>query len=201
MGPRAIGHATRWSWPQIALALVLLIVSGLMIRTFVAMRQVDPASHARRKCRRSASPSRQALISDPQQAAPRVPEHRRASGAGAGRRRRWACPRRSRWTAKTTAMRSTSRTSPCPRARFGRCGASRASRPDTSRRWATAWWRDAPSRGRTSTSAGPSSSSRRRSRGCIGRSRPGRSANASATAQRCHGGRSSASSATSVTMA
>ena len=36
---------------EIALAVVLLVASGLMIRTFQAMRKVDPGFHAsRRRC-------------------------------------------------------------------------------------------------------------------------------------------------------
>ena len=88
---------------QIALALVLLIVSGLMIRTFVAMRQVDPgfthpedvqtfriampaSAHRRIRSRRRARTS----------ASPSASRRCRASPPSASRRR-------SRWTARTTA--------------------------------------------------------------------------------------------------
>ena len=55
---------------QIALALTLLIVSGLMIRTFVAHAAgANPASRGPRRCRRSVSPFPEGLIGDREQAA------------------------------------------------------------------------------------------------------------------------------------
>jgi putative ABC transport system permease protein len=54
---------------QIALALVLLIVSGLMIRTFVAMRQVDPGFTRPEEVQTFVLAIPAGLISDPQQAA------------------------------------------------------------------------------------------------------------------------------------
>ncbi|HLG56183.1 MAG TPA: ABC transporter permease [Vicinamibacterales bacterium] len=54
---------------QVALALTLLIVSGLMIRTFVAMRQVDPGFTRPEEVQTFVIATPAGLISDPQQAA------------------------------------------------------------------------------------------------------------------------------------
>ena len=54
---------------QVALALTLLIVSGLMIRTFVAMRQVDPGFTRPEEVQTFVIAIPAGLISDPQQAA------------------------------------------------------------------------------------------------------------------------------------
>ena len=54
---------------QIALALTLLIVSGLMIRTFVAMRQVDPGFTHPEEVQTFVIATPEGLIADPQQAA------------------------------------------------------------------------------------------------------------------------------------
>lgn len=54
---------------QVALALTLLIVSGLMIRTFVAMRQVDPGFVRPEEVQTFVLAIPTGLISDPQQAA------------------------------------------------------------------------------------------------------------------------------------
>ena len=53
---------------QIALALTLLIVSGLMIRTFIAMRQVDPGFTRPEEIQTFVVAIPASLISDPQQA-------------------------------------------------------------------------------------------------------------------------------------
>ena len=54
---------------QVALALTLLIVSGLMIRTFVAMRQVDPGFTRPEEVQTFVIAIPAGLISDPQEAA------------------------------------------------------------------------------------------------------------------------------------
>ncbi len=54
---------------QVALALTLLIVSGLMIRTFIAMRQVDPGFVRPNEIQTFALAIPETLISDPEQAA------------------------------------------------------------------------------------------------------------------------------------
>jgi putative ABC transport system permease protein len=54
---------------QVALALTLLIVSGLMIRTFVAMRQVDPGFTRPEEVQTFVIAIPAGLITDPQQAA------------------------------------------------------------------------------------------------------------------------------------
>src|SRR4030095_5793896 len=52
---------------QIALALTLLIVSGLMIRTFIAMRQVDPGFTRPEEVQTFVLAIPASLIGDPQQ--------------------------------------------------------------------------------------------------------------------------------------
>jgi len=54
---------------QVALALTLLIVAGLMIRTFIAMRQVDPGFTRPQEVQTFVLAIPAGLISDPQQAA------------------------------------------------------------------------------------------------------------------------------------
>jgi putative ABC transport system permease protein len=54
---------------QVALALTLLIVSGLMIRTFIAMRQIDPGFTHPEEVQTFVLAIPPGLISDPQQAA------------------------------------------------------------------------------------------------------------------------------------
>jgi putative ABC transport system permease protein len=54
---------------QVALALTLSIVSGLMIRTFVAMRQMDPGFRAPEQVQTFVLAIPPGLVSDPQQAA------------------------------------------------------------------------------------------------------------------------------------
>jgi predicted permease len=54
---------------QVALALTLLIVSGLMIRTFVAMRQIDPGFTRPEEVQTFVIATPVGLISDPEQAA------------------------------------------------------------------------------------------------------------------------------------
>ena len=54
---------------QIALALTLLIVSGLMIRTFIAMRQVDPGFTRPEEVQTFVIEIPESLIGDPEQAA------------------------------------------------------------------------------------------------------------------------------------
>ena len=58
----------RWSWDKSHLALTLLIVSGLMIRTFIAMRQVDPGFTRPEEVQTFVLAIPASLISDPQQA-------------------------------------------------------------------------------------------------------------------------------------
>ena len=53
---------------QVALALTLLIVSGLMIRTFIAMRQVDPGFTRPEEVQTFVLAIPASFIGDPQQA-------------------------------------------------------------------------------------------------------------------------------------
>jgi predicted permease len=75
-GGRAVGdsprrHRTRNALVvgQVALALTLLIVSGLMIRTFIAMRQVDPGFTRPEEVQTFVIAIPAGLITDPEQAA------------------------------------------------------------------------------------------------------------------------------------
>ena len=54
---------------QVALAVTLLIVSGLMIRTFIAMRQIDPGFTRPEEVQTFVVAIPATFISDPQQAA------------------------------------------------------------------------------------------------------------------------------------
>jgi putative ABC transport system permease protein len=64
-------HSTRNALvvAQVALALMLLIVSGLMIRTFIAMRQIDPGFTRPEEVQTFVVAIPEDLISDPQRAA------------------------------------------------------------------------------------------------------------------------------------
>ncbi len=75
---------------QIALALTLLIVSGLMIRTFIAMRQVDPGFTRPEEVQTFVLAIPASLIGDPQQAAAHVRGRCRTTGARARRHLRWS---------------------------------------------------------------------------------------------------------------
>jgi putative ABC transport system permease protein len=72
--PRRHGTRNALVVSQIALALLLLIVSGLMIRTFVAMRQVQPGFTRPEQVQTFRLTIPERVISDPQQAA-RTHEH------------------------------------------------------------------------------------------------------------------------------
>ena len=120
---------------QVALALTLLIVSGLMIRTFIAMRQVDPGFTRPEEVQTFVLAIPASLIGDPQQAV------RTFEGVA----EQWrACPASpplvsrppSRWMEKTTATTPRSRNFPIRKGRWSSCGGSRASGPGISRRWA-----------------------------------------------------------------
>ena len=70
---------------QVALALTLLIVSGLMIRTFIAMRQVDPGFTRPEEVQTFVLAIPASFISDPQQAVRTHAARGGATGASAGR--------------------------------------------------------------------------------------------------------------------
>ncbi len=184
---------------QVALALTLLIASGLMIRTFIAMRQVDPGFTRPEEVQTFVLAIPEGLISDPQETArvfERVAERlvkSQASGPLVSRRP-------SRWTARTTATRSSGKAHRCRKAKGAGSGGSRVSRRAISRRWATVWSRGAPSRGARSTSNGRSSSFRKRSPGSIGKILRRRLAGVCVPACSRRGGRSWAWSVTSATM-
>ena len=128
---------------QVALALVLLIVSGLMIRTFVAMRQVEPA----RTARRGANVSRQRATNPHPRSATagaHVRRDRRAPDAGARCRRcrpRTVGPHGAAFQGAPIVVEDRPVTGTPPTRRVKPIG------PGTSRRWATRWWPAARSRG------------------------------------------------------
>jgi putative ABC transport system permease protein len=138
---------------QVALAVVLLVGSGLMIRTFLAMRNVPPGfvSPENVLTMRIAIPS--GLISDEAQVA-RTHEQIVRGSKQFKVCSRWDCLRRSPWTATAATIRSSSRTSRATTASFRRCAASSGLANVTSRRWATRLSLDARSRGTTSTTPG-----------------------------------------------
>ena len=121
---------------QVALALTLLIVSGLMIRTFVAMRQVDPGFTRPEEVQTfviaiPARPHRRSTAGGAH-----VRERRRTTGAGARRHLRWSLVLHHDGRRRQRQLRSRSRSSPIRKGRWSSSGGSRASRRDTSRRWA-----------------------------------------------------------------
>ena len=130
-------RATGWSSPKSRWPSCCSSPPGLMIRTFQAMRR-------RRPRLRAAGRSPHAARLDP-----RIDRRRRRAGdpdaradcaqARADSRAcdRSACRTRSRWTATTATIRSSSRTSRRRRTRSRRCAASSGRRRTTSRRWAT----------------------------------------------------------------
>ena len=94
---------------EIALALVLLVVSGLMIRTFQALR-LDRAGLPQR--RGSADvPHRRARVcrAEPGSDDAALPADQREARRACPASRRWGSRRRSRWTATTAGIRSSSR--------------------------------------------------------------------------------------------
>ena len=97
---------------QVALALTLLLVSGLMIRTFIAMRQVDPGFTRPEEVQTFVIAIPEDLIRDPQQAA-RTFESVAERLARCRASPRLASRPPSRWTAKTTAIRSRWRARRC----------------------------------------------------------------------------------------
>ena len=68
-GPRRLRTRNTLVVAEVALALVLLVVSGLMIRTFLAMRQVHPGFTRPEQVQTFRVAIPETLISDPQQAA------------------------------------------------------------------------------------------------------------------------------------
>ena len=74
---------------QVALALTLLIVSGLMIRTFIAMRQVDPGFARPEEVQTFVLAIPPGLIADPQAGGAHARARRGTAGSSAGRHLRW----------------------------------------------------------------------------------------------------------------
>ncbi|MEX2661213.1 MAG: ABC transporter permease [Vicinamibacterales bacterium] len=185
---------------EIALAVVLLVASGLMIRTFQAMQRVDPGFTRPEEVLTMRVSIPNSLVADPIQTAActsRLPgASHRCPACG-----RWVSPPRSPWTASTATIRSSSRTSRPPRAGSRRCAGTSGPAPGTSKRWATASWPGARSTGTTRIPKRTSRCSPRTWRASSGRIRRSRLAVASAADRRRRGGRSSGSSATSTTMA
>ena len=93
---------------QVALALTLLIVSGLLIRTFVALRQVDPGFTRPEEVQTFVIAIPSGLISDAPLAARTFESvaERLSQVPGVAR---WVCRPPSRWTARTTATPSRSK--------------------------------------------------------------------------------------------
>ena len=84
---------------QVAMALVLLISAVLMIRTFLAMRNVDPGfSDAPHPCRSCASPFRRRWLRDPQTVDADAEQHSGQASRRFPGCRRPALPLRCRWS-------------------------------------------------------------------------------------------------------
>ena len=138
---------------QVALALVLIVCSGLMLRTFSALRDVDPGvsrPEAVQIARINITPG---VSTDPERT-------RKFTGrfSTASRRYRESRPRRSasarRWKPRAHRQtRCTWKASATRPERRRRHADSNTWRPVTSRPWVRAWSRGATSRGRISTRA------------------------------------------------
>ena len=166
---------------QVALALTLLIVSGLLIRTFVALRQVDPGFTRPEEVQTFVIAIPPGLISD---------------AALAARTFESVAERLSQVPGVASVGLSSSITMdgedngnpleaegvPIPEDGRRRSGGSRASRRDTSRPWGSGWSQGDRLRGARSTSGGPSSSFPSRSRVRCGENPRKRSATASGCA-------------------
>ena len=79
---------------EIALALVLLVVSGLMVRSFQALRAVDPGFRDPEQVQTFRIAVPEAVVADPDQAARTHQQIAEQLRARAGRRSRSASPRR-----------------------------------------------------------------------------------------------------------
>lgn len=110
---------------QIALALTLLIVSGLMIRTAIAMRQIDPGFTRPEAVQSFVLAIPASVIGDPQQAV-RTFEGVAEQLARAPASPPLVCPLPSRWTTKTTAITPRSKNSPTRKGRWSSYAGSRA---------------------------------------------------------------------------
>ena len=184
---------------QVALALVLLVVSGLMVRTFVALRQVDPGFTRPEKVQtfRVAVPA--TLMSDPQQI---VQTHEQIA-----ERLRQLPGVQSVGLASSITMDGIYFNGsilveelPETGAGLGNFVATNSSHRATSKRWGTRCSSDAPSHGGTFTRTPSWRSYPRRSPANTGRIRRTLWASASASAPTSPGGRSSGSSGTSAMM-
>ncbi len=138
---------------EVALALVLLIVSGLMVRTFVALRQVQPGFVKPEEVQTFRISVPDALIADAD--AERVARLHQQIGERLSRAclgsRRSGCRPRSRWTVGTPTIPFLSKIGRKPAVRCRRSDASNGLARATSKRWATTSSPAEPSHGATST--------------------------------------------------
>jgi predicted permease len=120
---------------QVALALVLLISSGLMIRTFAALKQVQPGFTRPGEILTL-------RVSIPGAAVPDGDALFACSGIFCRRSQRFPASRRpefpvrSRWTDRTTMTRFSPKTGPIPNRRSRRYAGTSMSHPGSFRRWA-----------------------------------------------------------------
>ena len=185
---------------EIGLAVVLLVASGLMIRTFQAMRKVDPGFGRPAEVLTFRVSRPRYLDCGPCSNRADSGTDRQTPRAGPWRHARLVSPPPSPWTATTATIRSSwkacrNRTSCLP------SGGSRRSARTTFTRCRPGWWRAERLRGRTSTPAPRSSWSAKTSRVSIGRNRLPLWANGFAKRRRTRGARLSASWRTRATMA
>jgi predicted permease len=161
---------------QVALALVLLVSSGLMIRTFQALRTVEPGFVGAESLQtfRIQFPQ-QLLRTRAPYCSSNAPSSTRSGHTRVTRRSSTGC----RWKVDPrTGTASTSRVPSTAWTASSRCACSGRCRRDISTRWARGSSRGAISIGPTSTSRGSWRSCRRASRASCGKALPVRSASA-----------------------
>ena len=124
---------------QVALALVLLICSGLMARTFVALTRVQPGFTAPEEIQTFQLSIPKAVIAEDENVARQVRRKSCTRWRRCQASRQWAFPPAFRWMETTATIPFLPKTRLTVPERSARCAASSSSRPASSRPWALRW--------------------------------------------------------------